>query len=94
MDQTKNLTVKETFNLAVKNHQGGKNDIALELYNQVVEIDPNHSSALNNLGVIYENLGENQKAKDCYEKAIELKPDYAEALTNLAGTMVHRKVKT
>ena len=81
-----NLTVRETFNLAVKNHQGGKNDIALELYNQVLEIDPNHSSALNNLGVIYENLGENQKAKDCYEKAIEIKPDYVDAHNNLGST--------
>ena len=30
----------DTFNLAVKNHQEGKTDIAQELYNQVLKIDP------------------------------------------------------
>ena len=29
MNQNKNLTIEETFNLAVKNHQEGKTDIAL-----------------------------------------------------------------
>ena len=51
----KNLTIKEIFNLAVKNHQEGKTDIALKLYNQILKIDPNHSQSLNNLGVIFQN---------------------------------------
>jgi len=83
MEKNKNLTIDETFNLAIKNHQEGKTDIAQNLYNKILEIDPNHSQALNNLGVIFYTLGENQKAKDCYEKAIELNPNYTEALNNL-----------
>ena len=31
------------FNRAVKNHQEGKTDIAQELYNQVLKIDPNQT---------------------------------------------------
>jgi tetratricopeptide (TPR) repeat protein len=77
------LTIEETFKLAVKNHQENKTDIAQELYNQVLKIDPKHSAALNNLGVIYRYLGENQKAKDCCEKAITVKPNYADAHNNL-----------
>ena len=82
MDKDKHLII-ETFNLAVKNHQEGKTDIAQELYNQVLKIDPNHSSALNNIAVIFSNLKKHQKAKDCYEKAIEINPNYADAHNNL-----------
>ena len=63
-------TANVIFNRAVKNHQEGKTDVAQELYNQVLKIDPNHSQALNNLGNIFQDLGEHQKAKNCYEKAI------------------------
>jgi|TARA_B110000037_G_scaffold26223_1_gene30750 hypothetical protein len=35
MVNNKTLTINENFNLAVKNHQEGKIDVAQELYNQV-----------------------------------------------------------
>ena len=83
MVNNKTLTINENFNLAVKNHQEGKIDVAQELYNQVLKIDPNHSQALNNIGVIFKGLGELQKAKECYEKAIEINPNYTNAYYNL-----------
>jgi len=83
MDKNKNLTIKETFGRAVKNHQEGKTDIAQDLYDQILKIDPNHSISLNNIGTIFQDLGENQKAKDCYEKAIAINPNYAEAYYNI-----------
>ena len=43
MNINKNLIIEETFNLAVKNHQESKTDIAQELYNQVLKIDPNQT---------------------------------------------------
>ena len=85
MSDEKALTIKETFDLAVINHQKGKTDIAQELYNQTLKINPNHSQALNNLGMIFQGLGENQKAKECYGKAIEVDPNYAMAHNNLGG---------
>ena len=83
------LKIKETFELAIQKHQ--KNDIkeAQELYHQVLKINPNHSQALNNLGVIFKTLGEKQKAKDCYEKAIKINPNYADAHNNL-GCCIER----
>ena len=83
MSKNKNLTIKEIFGRAVKNHQEGKTDIAQDLYNQVLKIDPNYSPALNNIAVIFSNLKEHQKAKDCYEKAIAIDPNYAAAHNNL-----------
>jgi len=97
MNNNKSLTTEETFNLAVKNHQEGKTDIAQKLYNQVLKIDPNHSQALNNLGNIFQDLGEHQKAKNCYEKAIEISPDYVDAHYNLGNMFKnlgeHQKAK-
>ena len=66
MSNEKDLTLKEAFDLAIKNHQEGKTDIAQDLYNQVLKIDPNHSQALNNLAVIFTNSKEYQKAKEFF----------------------------
>ena len=76
-------TTKDTFNLAIKNHQEGRLDVAQEFYNQVLKINPNHSLALSNIGVIFNASGELQKAKECYEKAIEINPNYSDAHYNL-----------
>ena len=85
MNKNKSLTIEKTFTLAVKNHQEGKTDIAIELYNQVLEINPKNSAAHNNLGGIFKKLKENEKAKDCFEKAIEIKPNLANAHYNLGN---------
>ena len=91
MSKNKNLTIKEAFNLAVKNHQEGKADIAQELYNQILKINPNHESTLNNLGVLYKKLGQTQKAKDCFEKAIEINSNFLDAHYNLGTIFVELK---
>ena len=83
MNNEKDLTVKEAFNLAIKNHQEGKTDIAQKLYNQVLKINPNHSQALNYIVVIFINLKNYQKAKDYCEKAISIDPNYVDAHNNL-----------
>ena len=83
MSNEKNLTQAQTFDLAVQNHQNNKLNVAQDLYNQVLKINPNHAGAYNNLGVIFKDLGENQKAKNCYEKAIEINPNHVDALYNL-----------
>ena len=85
MIDNKNLTIEETFNLAIKNHQESKTDIAQELYNQVLKIDPNHLGALNNLGVIFKNIKQIQKAINCYEKVIKIYPDHFDAHNNLGN---------
>ena len=79
----KNLTIEETFNLAIKNHQKNKIDLAQELYVQVLKINPNHSQALKNIAIIFINLKDYQKAKKCYEKAVEIDPNSADAYYNL-----------
>jgi len=87
----KNLIIKEIFGRAIKNHQEGKTDIAQELYNKVLKIDPNHLGALNNLGAIFGGLGEYQKAKDCYEQVIKIDPNYVDAYFNLGNSFKELK---
>jgi hypothetical protein len=41
MNKNRNLTIEKIFNLAVKNHQEDKTDIAKEPYNQVLKINLN-----------------------------------------------------
>ena len=91
MNNNKKLRIEETFNLAVKNHQESKTDIAQKLYNQILKIDPHHSQALNNIAVIFINSKDYQKAKTYFEKAIEINPNYAEAHNNLG--LVFRKLE-
>jgi tetratricopeptide (TPR) repeat protein len=57
MDKNKNLTIEETFNLAVQKHQKNNIKEAQELYNQTLKINPSHSQALNNLAVILSSKG-------------------------------------
>ena len=83
MSNEKNLNIKKTFDLGVQNHQKNNLQDAQNCYQKVLQIDPNHENANNNLGVIFKELGEYQKAKDCYEKAIEINPNYVNAHNNL-----------
>lgn len=47
---------------------------ATVLYEELVKREPENSSAINNLGVQYQNQGELYKALECYEKACKLSP--------------------
>ncbi len=51
-------------------------------YNEILKIIPNDDVALNNLGLIYEDLKDYDNAQKMYEKSIEAKPTYC-ALYNL-----------
>ena len=85
MNNNKNLTIEEIFNLAVQNSQNNNHQDAQNLYLKVLEIDPNHLDTLNNLGVTFRKFRENQKAISCYEKAIEISPNYADPYYNLGN---------
>ena len=83
MSNDKNLTIDQTFALAIQNHQNNNLQDAQDYYQKVLELDPNVVEAHYNLGVIFQGLGEHQKAKDCYEKAIAIDPNYVDAQYNL-----------
>jgi tetratricopeptide (TPR) repeat protein len=82
---SENLTLNETFDLAVKNHLNNNLQDAQNYYQKALALDPNHVSTLYNLGSIFEKLREYQKAKDYFEKVIKINPNYADAHYNLGN---------
>ena len=84
MNEKKNLTIKETFALAVQNHQKNNLQVAEKLYKEILKTNPNHANTRNNLGSVLKELGESRKAISCFQKAIEIDPVNATpAYTNL-----------
>jgi len=77
------MNIKETFALALKNHKDNKLEIAENIYNEVLKINPAHLGANNNLGIVFTKLKKYNKAKIIFEKTIEIDPNYADAHYNL-----------
>ena len=57
-------------------------DRQIEVYTQIIELDPDDAGAFYNRGVIYSNLKNHEKAIEDYNQAIKLKPDDAGAFYN------------
>ena len=83
MSNNKDLTIEQIFNNAVTKHSQNKIKEAQTLYNKILELNPNHSPTINNLGVIFGLIGEPHKAMDCYKKAIIINPSFPDAHNNL-----------
>ena len=83
MNEKKNLSIEETFGLAVQNHQKNNHQVAENLYKKILKINPNYAGVYYNLGAMYKKLDKYQKAIDCYEKAINIDPNYVQAHINL-----------
>ena len=86
MIDNKKITAEGIFNLALKNHQENKPEEAQDLYSQVLKIDPNHSNALNNLGVLFKQLKKSYEAVSCFEKLIKIDPTNLNVLNTLGNT--------
>ena len=52
---------------------------------EVIQVQPNHWGAHNNLGTLMQNKGNILEAKHCYQKAIEFNGNFAHAIANLAS---------
>lgn len=65
-------------------------DEALEIFNKVLELDPNHIKALEARAVIYMQKGEIELAESDLEKAISIEPENARLYFRL-GQVYYRK---
>ena len=71
----KNLTVEETFDLAVKSYQKKEFDTAEKLYKKVLKKHPDHANTYVNLGMVLNKKEKYKEAIDCYDKAIKINPN-------------------
>jgi Tfp pilus assembly protein PilF len=69
--------------LGVIAHQGGKNDIAVDLIGKALIIEPNFADAHSNLGIVLKEQGKLDDAVASYHRALAINPDDAEAHSNL-----------
>ena len=66
------LTMQRALDLAVEHHKAWDLPRAENIYNQILESDPDQPQALHLLGVIAHQAGQNEKAIDFISKAIVL----------------------
>jgi len=79
----KNLTTKETFDLAVQNHKKNNFKIAENLYKEILKTDPNHFESIFLLGSLSAQTKNFNEAKQLLQKAIQINPNYANSHFNL-----------
>ena len=78
---------EDFFKLGNSLRDNGKLDDAVKNYKKAIELNPNHSLAHNNLGVIFINLGKTNEAINNFQKTINISPKNTKAYLNLSYTM-------
>jgi tetratricopeptide (TPR) repeat protein len=66
------------YNLARTLQLTGRGDAAIPHYRAVLEVDAEHTGAMNNLAMLLDARGDLAGARELYERALELVPDAAE----------------
>jgi tetratricopeptide (TPR) repeat protein len=69
------LDVEGWFTRGVERLEAGDDRAALNAFNRVIELEPNHSRAWRNRGNTLFNLEQGEDALAAYDRAIEIRPD-------------------
>jgi protein O-GlcNAc transferase len=80
------LNKEDLFARAITAHTAANYAEAEKLYRQVLQMDPNHAGACQNLGVLAFQVGRNDAAVPLLKRAIELQPNNASMWCNLGDT--------
>ena len=71
--------------LGAANLSLGLVDDTIKNYQKVLELNPKHTDAYNNLGMAFYEQGKFAEAAESYQKAVELEPSFANAHYNLGN---------
>jgi tetratricopeptide (TPR) repeat protein/2-polyprenyl-3-methyl-5-hydroxy-6-metoxy-1,4-benzoquinol methylase len=77
------LTMQQALDIGVEHHNAGRLPEAENIYQQILQAEPNQPVALHLLGVVAYQVGKYDIAVDLITKVLAIKPDYAEAHSNL-----------
>ena len=80
-------TSGQLFADAVELHRAGRLESAASLYGRLLQREPDHFEALNNLGAVAQARGLPLAAVAAYRRALVLRPDDAGLLNNLGGAL-------
>jgi tetratricopeptide (TPR) repeat protein len=67
--------------------QRGHHDVAVQMIDQAIAINPKEAAYHSNLGTILQAQGKLNEAIACFERALALKPDWAEVHSNLGNVL-------
>lgn len=81
--------MSDPFESARTLHHAGEFALAIPLYQQIIELDPTHFRAHNNLGACCDELGQLDQAEIAFRNALALMPDEAPIAQNL-GRILHK----
>jgi len=81
--KNKESKLKETLTLAVQTYNNKNIHKSIDLFNKVVEIEPNLGEAYHYLGNAFKYLGEYKKAITYFKKAMKVKPNLAASYNSL-----------
>ena len=89
MNKTNNIKkIMDNGLIALKNN---KTDVALDCFNEVLELEPENKIAWTNKGIVLRKMGKLGESLECYNKALEIDPDFSNALMNKARTLKLQK---
>ena len=80
-------SVTDLFQRGFDDHRAGRLLQAQAAYRQILNIDPAHADAHNNLGNTLSDLGRSAEAEASYREALRLRPNYFEAHYNLGNAL-------
>jgi len=76
--------IRRELNDGIRASYATKYEIAIEHYNNVLDIDPQNTEAYLNLGRVFFNKKKYEKAMEYYNKTIEIDSSYGEAYKSRA----------
>jgi tetratricopeptide (TPR) repeat protein len=79
--------LNEQFMAAVQAEEAGQKQRAIELYEQILAIDPRYAAACINLGTVYFHLRQYGRAEEFYRRATEIDPNYVLAFFDLGNVL-------
>lgn len=86
--QQRAARVNALFSAAVQHHEAGRLNTARELYQLILQQEPEHSKSLLLLGKSARQLGRVDEALVMIQRAVDLNPQDTEFLLELGGTLI------
>ena len=81
----KNNEIESKFNLALVNHKQKNITVAQKLYEEILEIDPNHLQAICYLATLFAQTKRIELSKTLFQKAIKINPNNPSINNNLGN---------
>lgn len=81
------MTLTQAMELATALHHGGRMAEAVAIYQQILDVSPDHPDALHHLGLCRFEQGDADQGIALVRRAIELAPEFADAHNNLGNML-------